>query len=236
MKTNDGLVNYAKRALDEGWGYMLGGYGQTLTHALLNQKMAQGDGVGMYNTKWKDYLLKFIGKRVLDCYGIVKGYCWTETSVNGVIFNEPKYASNGMPDRNQETAYQAAKEKGPLSTMPEIPGLILWMPGHAGVYVGGGDFIECVGAPVGMRCGTIKGGVVTSGSKFTHWFKDTAITYQTQAQVTPEEITVDNAISDGIITDKLHWMNVLTGKSNAVPAYIKIFMDRSHQLIKEGKK
>jgi hypothetical protein len=98
----------------------------------------------------------------------VKSYLWWN---NGNVRYSPS------EDRNQETAYRAAKEKGPLSTMPEIPGLILWMKGHAGVYIGNGEFIECAGAPTGMRKGIINSGRVVSGSRFTHWFKDTNIQY-----------------------------------------------------------
>jgi hypothetical protein len=48
---------------------------------------------------------------------------------------------------------------------------------------------------------------------------------------TPEEITVDNAIADGLITDRLHWMGVLTGTIKPNPEFIKIVLDRAHQRI-----
>ena len=168
MKSNKGLVQFVETALAEKWGYCLGTFGQILTPVLLSQKMKQGYGVGVYNTRHQAYLQQFIGKRVSDCYGLVKAFTWWDG-------NNPKY--NAKQDRNQEGAYAAAKEKGPLATLPEIPGVILWMKGHAGVYIGNGEFIECVGAPVGMRKGIIKNGRVVAGSKFTHWFKDTYLEY-----------------------------------------------------------
>lgn len=173
VKTNIELVEFAKKALQENWGYCLGSFGNILTPSFLQQKLNQGGGVGEYNTRYKAYLNTYLNKRVSDCYGLVKAFLWW----NG---GQVKYIAN--QDRNQEMAYTAAKEKGPLKTIPEIPGLILWMKGHAGIYVGNGEFIECVGAPVGMRKGKIQGGKVTSGSKFTHWFKDTYIEYLEIAQ------------------------------------------------------
>ena len=170
MFTNTGLAEFAKKALKENWGYCLGSFGNILTPAFLVQKMAQGYGVGTYNTRHKAYLERFVGKRVSDCYGLVKGYVWWN---NGNI----KYVAN--QDRNQEGAYKAAKEKGTLATMPETVGLVLWMKGHAGIYIGNGEFIECAGAPNGMLKGKIENGKVVKGSKFTHWFKDTYITYET---------------------------------------------------------
>ncbi|PKM93900.1 MAG: hypothetical protein CVU84_13405 [Firmicutes bacterium HGW-Firmicutes-1] len=168
MLTNIKLVEFAKKALSENWGYCLGSFGNILTPVFLKQKMKQGYGVGEYNTKHKSYLDKFINKRVSDCYGLVKAFVW---------WNDGNVRYVATQDRNQEGAYNTAKEKGPISSIPEIPGLVLWMKGHAGIYIGGGEFIECAGAPTGMFKGKIQNGKIVSGSKFTHWFKDTYITY-----------------------------------------------------------
>lgn len=172
--TNLELVDFAKKALVEKWGYCLGTFGQVLSPALLQQKLSQGSGVGAYNTANRAYLNSFMGKRVSDCYGLVKGFVWW----NG---GNVRYVAN--QDRNQEGAFNSAKEKGPLSNMPEIPGLVLWMKGHAGIYIGNGEFIECKGAPVGMIKGKITSGKVVSGSPFTHWFKDTYIDYIEKQEV-----------------------------------------------------
>ncbi|MDR1703921.1 MAG: peptidoglycan recognition protein family protein [Clostridiales bacterium] len=48
---------------------------------------------------------------------------------------------------------------------------------------------------------------------------------------TPEEITVDNAIADGIITEREHWLGVLTGTIKPNTDYIKIMMDNAHTLL-----
>ncbi|MDR1689699.1 MAG: glucosaminidase domain-containing protein [Clostridiales bacterium] len=48
---------------------------------------------------------------------------------------------------------------------------------------------------------------------------------------TPEEITVDNAIADGILTDKNYWLNVLNGTQAANKDYVKIVLDNAHKKI-----
>lgn len=49
------------------------------------------------------------------------------------------------------TDYQwQALPYGAISTMPEIPGLMLWKSGHAGVYIGGGYAIEAMGTSKGV--------------------------------------------------------------------------------------
>jgi len=48
---------------------------------------------------------------------------------------------------------------------------------------------------------------------------------------TPEEITVDNALADGIIGDRAHWLGVLNGTIRPVPAYIAGMMRNAHNII-----
>lgn len=193
--TNIGLVEQAKKALAENWGYCLGGYGQILTSSVLKSKCSQAGGVGEYNTAHLKYLEGFLNKKVSDCYGLVKSYVWD----NGGV---PKYNSNGCTDRNQESAYTAAKIKGALATMPELPGVVLKMAGHCGIYIGNGEFIECAGAPTGMRKGRISNGKVTSGSNFTNWFLDTYINY--------DSLTVEQAImvlkNEGVVDTPSYWL------------------------------
>lgn len=58
-----------------------------------------------------------------------------------------------------------------------------------------------------------------------------AVVYTPWATKSPEEITVDNALADGIITDRLHWLGVLTGSIKPVPGNIKTLMDNSHKAL-----
>ena len=55
-----------------------------------------------------------------------------------------------MPDAGANQMYYAAKESGPISTIPEIPGLAVWMDGHIGVYIGNGEVIEAMGTQFGV--------------------------------------------------------------------------------------
>lgn len=46
------------------------------------------------------------------------------------------------------------------------------------------------------------------------------------------EITVDNAVADGVLTARDYWIDVLNGKTPANPEYIKIALDRYHERVK----
>lgn len=81
------------------------------------------------------------------------------------------YNINGMPDIGADQMYQAATEKGPVSTIPEIPGLAVWHTGHIGIYIGNGEVIEAMGT----KYGVVK--TRLSGSRWTHWLKIPYIQY-----------------------------------------------------------
>ena len=55
MLTNIGLVEHAKKALNEKWEYVRGTYGQVLTESILKAKLKQcGDDVRRYLEFIKD--------------------------------------------------------------------------------------------------------------------------------------------------------------------------------------
>ena len=88
-----------------------------------------------------------------------------------VAFINFTYGTNGMPDVSANQMYYAARESGPITTMPEIPGLAVWSDGHIGVYIGGGQVIEAMGT----KYGVVK--TQLAGRRWTHWLKIPYITY-----------------------------------------------------------
>jgi hypothetical protein len=53
------------------------------------------------------------------------------------------------------------------------------------------------------------------------------------AEKSPEEITVDNAVTDGIVSDKAYWLSVLQGKTVPDKTFIKTLLDNTHTLIQK---
>lgn len=193
MLTNKGLVEYAKEALAEKWGYVWGTFGQLLTEALFRQKLAQYPvGVG----KYKDFIKKnWLGHKTTDCVGLIKSYCWTK---DGEIRYESKIdvSANGM--------FNAAKEKGTISTLPEIPGICVWKKGHIGIYIGNGQVIEARGTTVGVIQAPLKG---RGAAGWTHWLKCPYITYEATKKgiVTASVLNVrDKPSLAGTVVGKLY--------------------------------
>lgn len=162
MLTNLGLVEHAKRALKEGWGYVLGTYGLVLTEALLEQKIKQyPEQIAPY----KDFIkANWIGKRTADCVGLIKSYVWWDESKNNPVYDS-------RTDINETTMFNMASEKGPISEMPDIPGICVWRPGHIGIYIGNDLVIEAKGTKYGVVQTALKSG------PWTHWLKCPFVQY-----------------------------------------------------------
>lgn len=161
-KTNIGLVEYAKAQI--GKPYWYGTFGQEATQSLLSYKARQyplhytSDRMSKYQ--------KQIGEKVHDCVGLIKGYLWCD-SVNDM---SPKYVAN--QDKGANGMYNACKERGYITTMPDIAGILVFMDGHIGVYIGGGYVIEARG----FNYGVVK--TKLNGRGWTRWGKCPYIEYE----------------------------------------------------------
>lgn len=174
-KNNLDLVQWAIEAECSGWGYVWGTYGHVLTRDYYEAKLAQyPEGVGNY----ADFIeANWLGRRTADCVGLVKGYCWFNPETQSI-----GYGVNGMPDIATEQMIDWCEEKGSMDTMPEIPGLLLWMDGHVGIYIGDGYAIEAMGT----KYGVVKTQV--AGRGWAKWGKIPCIQYIEETG--PTEVTV----------------------------------------------
>lgn len=137
-KTNAGLVEYAVTQL--GKPYWWGTFGQTASAALLAQKRSQ------YPEHYTadDFESQF-GKRVHDCVGLIKGYLWSDTAQSAPVYCAAQdVAVSGL--------YMSCHESGSIDTMPDTPGVCVFMRdmSHVGVYIGDGDVVEATGHARGV--------------------------------------------------------------------------------------
>jgi major intracellular serine protease len=68
--------------------------------------------------------------------------------------------------------FAMAAEKDIISTLPELPGICLWRPGHVGVYIGNNQVIEARGT----KYGVVK--TALSEGNWTYWWKCPGIEYE----------------------------------------------------------
>lgn len=163
-KNNLDLVKWAQMAYDNKWGYVWGSHGNVLT---ANELKRLEKTFGSHVTDKEEYIKShWLGRRTSDCVGLIKGYGWYDET-SGTI----KYGTNEMKDVTADGMFNAAVEKGPISTMPDIPGIAVWHQGHIGVYIGNGYVIHAANTYDGV----IKTPITSSG--WTHWLKVPYINY-----------------------------------------------------------
>lgn len=162
-KTGRGLAEWAEAAFKAGWVYWYGTCAYKCTQNLLSRKTAQYPSHYGSNRQatYKRHIAE--GRSCADCVGLIKGYAWDAD--DDIETRGDKYGSNGMPDKSASGMYKAAKIKGKIATLPEIPGALVWTKNqaHVAVYVGGGYVVELRGFSYGSQRNEL------SSRPFTHW-------------------------------------------------------------------
>ncbi len=146
-KTNDGLVEYAVKQL--GRPYWYGTFGNTASQSLLNYKIKQYPS-HYFSSRIPAYRMQF-GKRVHDCVGLVKGYLWSSSSDS-----EPVYEA--FQDVSADGMKAVCIDGGNMASMPEQKGILVFQPGHMGIYIGSGYVIEAKSFSYGVVKTKLKNG------------------------------------------------------------------------------
>lgn len=137
MKTNTGLVEYALAQV--GKPYWYGTYGSAASKKYYEAKKKQYPSY----YKWS-YTPDVEGVKVHDCIGLIKGYLWCDSPDD----TTPKY--NSKEDMSASGMRRRCKVKGDISTIPDVPGLLVFSEGHIGVYIGGGYVVDARGHSKGV--------------------------------------------------------------------------------------
>ena len=77
-----------------------------------------------------------------DCVCLIKGVLWGWSGDKSKTYGGAVYASNGVPDIGADSMIQFCI--GVSSDFSKIiPGELVWLPGHVGIYIGDGLVVEC---------------------------------------------------------------------------------------------
>lgn len=189
-KTNIGLCEFCQKALDGKAGYVYGTFGQICTKALLDDRAKAYPAGNLAGGKMRIAGEKWLGKRVMDCIGLIKYYLWSDCYNKNPIYNT-------IEDISADSMNKLCVEKGAIEFMPEIKGLLLFMKGHVGVYIGGGFVIESMGTLYGVKKTKLK------NRGWANWGKCPFISYIDEKEQESEVLELKKAIDvsvDGIIT------------------------------------
>lgn len=223
-KTNTGLVAYARAQL--GKPYWYGTFGNTASESLLTSKKKQYPK--HYTSGRMSKYRSQLGMRVHDCVGLIKGYLWSESETAS-----PKY--NSAQDVSANGMLKKCIEKGKIKTLPEIPGVLVFMSGHVGIYAGNGKVIEARGFAYGVVETEL------ADRKWTSWGKCPWIKYpETKAVYFPMCHSACTSIVDGLKSvkanssfayrKKVAALNGISGYLGTASQNIKLLA-----LLKQGK-
>lgn len=141
MFTNHQLVAFVLEVYKNLWVYWYGTCGYKCSQSLYESKAKQypshytaGRKAG-YQADIKN------NKMAADCVGMIKAFFW----MGGKLDGKNVYKANNCPDVSADGMIKLCTETGPISTIPDIPGLVVWKTGHIGVYIGNGETIEMRG-------------------------------------------------------------------------------------------
>ena len=123
--------------------YMWGCFGMPVTENIIREKAAQYPG--WYTAAKQAELRKLIGKGYFgfDCVNLTKGILWGWNGSQNANYGGAKYAGNGVPDVSADGMISKCQNVSTGNWEALVPGEGLWMPGHWGLYIGGGLAVEC---------------------------------------------------------------------------------------------
>lgn len=82
-----------------------------------------------------------------DCVGLLKGLLFSWNAKADDIYGGAVYESNGVPDFGTDVIKNCTDVSSDFSKI--IPGELLWLDGHVGIYMGNDIAVECTTAWTG---------------------------------------------------------------------------------------
>jgi predicted nucleic acid-binding Zn-ribbon protein len=149
-----------------GW-YWLGTYGNIGTDALWNSKSRQ-TGLESWYRQHSAAKSKGMGKRVFDCIGIDKYARWVRPDGSVPYDSKTDWNTAGLLNR----AKSKGMKMGAISTIPNVPGIMVDFPGHVGVYLGNGKVLEARGGAFGVVETNLK------DRPWTSWYYNPELNYE----------------------------------------------------------
>lgn len=134
-----------------------------------------------------------------DCVNLIKGCLYGWTGNKSHIYGGATYGANGVPDIDADTMINRCA--GVSSNFADIiPGEMLWKSGHAGVYIGNGQAVECT--PAWNNCVQITdvANILSTGDRPARtWTKHGRLPWVNYDSVLPfVDVTANNWFYDAV--------------------------------------
>ncbi len=158
--------------------YVLGCFGAPMTPKNKNRYLAAHSGNRQPGRKEK--ILGATSETFgFDCVCLVKGLLWGWSGDKNKVYGGAVYESNGVPDMGADRLFgKCAEISADFSDI--LPGEVLWMPGHMGIYIGKGLAVEATPAwSGGVQVTAVENMGKTEGYPARRWEKHGRLPYVT---------------------------------------------------------
>ncbi|HIT31701.1 MAG TPA: hypothetical protein IAC25_02540 [Candidatus Enterenecus stercoripullorum] len=121
--------------------YMLGPWGWPCNQKMITRATTNGSNA-QTNKQWLSYAYAIEDEGfIFDCVGLIKGILWGWSGDMSRTYGGAGYACNGLPDLDAGGMIKSCPD---VSTdfSNIVPGEVVYMPGHIGIYVGDGVVSE----------------------------------------------------------------------------------------------
>lgn len=129
-----------------------------------------------------------------DCINLIKGIVWGWNGDTTAIYGGAGYAINNCPDYDADSMINICKDVSSDFDRVEV-GEMLWTTGHAGIYIGKGEAIECT--PIwddGVQHSFVKGMVDSNYKKIREWKKHGKLPFIEYVKDGPVDIVPSKAV------------------------------------------
>lgn len=126
-----------------------------------------------------------------DCVGLIKGILWGWNGGVSKTYGGTSYAANGVPDIGADAMITVCSSVS-ADFSGIVPGAVVWLSGHIGIYIGDGLAVECspkwenkvqvtAVANIGEKAGY-------NARKWTQWGKLPYINYEEVIDLTEAQV------------------------------------------------
>lgn len=146
MKASDLCAKALNIAQQYNTYYLWGTFGAPLTGELITTKAKQYPAYYSAAKREKMAVRAAQGNYwAFDCVGLIKSILWGWNGDRGRAYGGATYAGNGVPDIDANT--MIGRCSGVSTDFKGIvPGEVVWMQGHIGIYIGAGKVVEATSA------------------------------------------------------------------------------------------
>ena len=185
------FVNKAKHIAENyKTAYVWGAFGFTANASNMQRLIDQYSKNNQYLAKAR---LIYGDGFFFDCVGLIKSILWGFSGNKNATYGGGKYASNGVNDISADQMINICKSVSTDFKSIEV-GEVVWLPGHIGIYIGGGKVVEATPAWSG---GVQISDISTSGKRTKNgvgtavWKKHGKLPYLTYEKATEGKIKLE---------------------------------------------